>query len=130
MNREMLQEVLRALSTAFQTKDAEGLLGLFSTTATATYAGSESGEKATGPTELRRLLSDLLGRPVAYSFEFRDITFSERNELVWLLADGDCIQTGDDGMTETFAYRLTGVLANEGARWRWLLLAGSEPSPG
>lgn len=126
----MLQEVLRALSTAFQTKDAEGLLRLFSTTATVTYAGSESGEKATGPTELRRVLSDLLGRPMAYSFEFRDITFSEQNEMVWLLADGDGTQTGDDGVTETFAYRLTGVLANEGAQWRWLLLAGSEPTAG
>lgn len=125
----MLQELLRALSRAFQTRDTEGLLRLFSSTATVTYAGSESGEKASGPTELRRLLSDLLGRPVAYSFEFRDITFSELNGLVWLLADGAGTQTGDDGATETFAYRITGVLANEDAQWRWLLLAGSEPTP-
>jgi ketosteroid isomerase-like protein len=125
----MLEELLRVLSTAFQTKDVESLLRLFSTTATVTYAGSESGEKATGPTELRALLSDLLGRPMAYSFEFRDITFSEQDGLAWLLADGDCTQTGDDGAKETFAYRLTGVLANESAQWRWLLLAGSEPTP-
>jgi SnoaL-like domain len=130
VNRAMLQEALHALSTAFHTKDAEGLQRLFSTTATVTYAGSESGEKATGPTELRRLLSDLLSRPVAYSFEFHDITFSEHNEMVWLLADGYGTQTGDNGATETFPYRLTGVLAIESARWRWRLLAGSEPSPG
>jgi ketosteroid isomerase-like protein len=130
MLQEVLHERLRALSTAFQTKDIEGLLRLFSTTATVTYAGSESGERATGRIELRRLLSDLLGRPVAYSFEFRDITFSEQNELVWLLADGVGTQTGGDGATETFAYRLTGVLANEGAQWRWLLLVGSEPTAG
>jgi ketosteroid isomerase-like protein len=129
VNLAVLQEVLRALSTAFRTKDTEGLLRLFSTTATVTYAGSEPGEKATGPTELRRLLSDLLSRPMAYSFKFKDITFSEQNELVWLLADGDCTQTGDDGRQETFPYRLTGVLANEGDMWRWLLLAGSEPTP-
>jgi ketosteroid isomerase-like protein len=145
-----VQEVLHALSSAFQTRDAEGLLRLFSSSATVTYAGSESGEKATGPTELRRLLTDLLGRPVAYSFDLRDVTYSEHDDLVWLLADGDCTQTGDDGSTETFAYRLTGVLAKEGAadqraandsgandsgandsgQWRWLLLAGSEPTPG
>ena len=129
MNQEMLHEVLRDLSTAFRSKDVDGLLRLFSTAAIATYAGSESGEKATGPTELRRLLSDLLGRPMAYSFEFPDITFSEQNGLVWLLADGDCTQTGDDGATEMFPYRLTGVLANENAQWRWLLLTGSEPTP-
>jgi ketosteroid isomerase-like protein len=129
-----VQEVLQALSSAFQTKDAEGLLRLFSSTATVTYAGSESGEKATGPAELRRLLTDLLGRPVAYSFDFPDITYSEHDELVWLLADGSCTQTRHDGATETFDYRLTGVLADESnadesARWRWLLLAGSEPTP-
>ena len=80
MNRATLQEVLRDFSTAFHTKDAEGLLQLFSSTATVTYAGSEPGEKATGPTELRRLPSDLLRRPMAHSLEFRDITFSEQNE--------------------------------------------------
>lgn len=129
MNRAMLQELLSALSTAFQTKDAEGLFRLFSATATVTYAGSESGEKATGTTELRRLLSDLLGRPVAYSFQFRDITFGEQCGLVWLLAEGEGTETGEDGAAETFAYRLTGVLANEEAQWRWLVLAGSEPTP-
>jgi SnoaL-like domain len=130
VNLAALQEVLNALSTAFRTKDTEGLLRLFSTTTTVTYAGSEPGEKATGPTELRRLLSDLLSRPMAYSFTFKDITFGEQNELVWMLADGECTQTGEEGLTETFPYRLTGMLANEGAQWRWLMLAGSEPTPG
>lgn len=129
MNRAIMEELLDALSAAFATKDTEGLLRLFSTTATVTYAGSESGEKATGPAELRLLLSDLLGRPMSYSFDFDDITFSEHNRLVWLLADGNCTQTGADGGTEAFPYRLTGVLAHEGARWRWLMLAGSEPTP-
>jgi hypothetical protein len=129
MNRAMLQELLGSLSRAFQTKDVEGLLRLFSATATVTYAGSESGEKATGPAELRRLLSDLLSRPMAYSFEFGDVIFGERDGLVWLLADGDGTETGDDGATATFPYRLTGVLTNEEAQWRWLVLVGSEPTP-
>jgi hypothetical protein len=43
-------------------------------------------------------------------FAFRDKTFSEANELVWLLVDGDGTQTGDVGGTETFAYRLKGFL--------------------
>ena len=129
MNAATLHELLRALSAAFQTEDEEALLRLFSATAAVTYAGSESDEKATGPTEVRRLLSGLLGRPLAYFFEFHDITFSEHSGLVWLLADGNATETGDDGATETFPYRLTGVLANEEAQWRWLILAGSEPTP-
>lgn len=130
MNRAMLMELLRALSSAFQTKDAEALIGLFSATAAVTYAGSESGEKATGPAAVRNLLSELLSRPTAYSFEFDDLTFSEHSGLVWLLADGDGTQTSDDGVAEIFPYRLTGVLANEEDHWRWLMLAGSEPTPG
>ncbi|MEO5982098.1 MAG: nuclear transport factor 2 family protein [Pedococcus sp.] len=130
MTHTMLQEVLRALSTAFRTRDVEGLLRLFSTTATVTYAGSESGEKATGPSDLRCLLTDLLGRPEAYSFEFDDITFGERDGLVWLMADGTGTETSGDAATQTFPYRLTGVLTRERSQWRWLLLAGSEPTPG
>lgn len=130
MNRALLEEVLGTLSSAFRAKDPEVLLRLFSARATVTYAGSESGEKATGPGELRALLSDLLRRPVVYSFAFRDITFGDHDDLVWLLADGECTQTGDDGVSESFAYRITGVLAYESAQWRWLLLSGSEPTPG
>jgi len=128
MKPAMLQELLGALSTAFETKDTEGLLQLFSATAGVTYAGSERGEKATGPSELRRLLSALLARPQTYSFEFPDVTFSEHSGLVWLLADGDCTETGEGGQRDTFGYRLTGVLAREAARWRWLVLVGSEPT--
>lgn len=128
MRPVILQELLSALSTAFATRDTEGLLRLFSATAGVTYAGSEPGERATGPSELRRLLSDLLARPETYSFEFPAVTFSEHSGLVWLLADGSCSETGEDGGTDTFAYRLTGVLAREAARWRWLVLVGSEPT--
>lgn len=128
MNRALLQELLGSLSRAFQAQDVEGLLRLFSATAPVTYQGSESGEKATGPAELRRLLSDLLGRPKAYSFEFGNVIFGERDGLVWLLAEGDGTETGDDGATATFPYRLTGVLTKEEAQWRWLVLVGSEPS--
>ena len=129
MKETVLQELLRQLSTAFQTRDVPALADLFSATDEVTYAGSESGEKATGPREVRRLLSDLLSRPVAYAFEFSDLTFDEHRGTVWLLAEGQGTQIGDDGTTETFPYRLTGVLAYEEAHWRWLVLAGSEPTP-
>lgn len=127
MNRAILQELLRALSTGFRTRDAEGLLRLFSGSATVTYAHSKLGEKAIGPTELRGLLSELLGRAVAYSFEFPDVIFCEHSGFVWLLAEGNCTETDDDGATAVFPYRFTGVLAQEEARWRWLVLVGSEP---
>ena len=81
-----------------------------------------SGTVAWATTKQVLVPAEMLGRVSSL-----DITFSELNELVWLLADGECTQTGGDGSKKTFPYRLTGVLANEGARWRWLLLAGSDP---
>ena len=128
MNEAILQELLGCLSTAFSTRDIPGLLRLFSGTAGATYAGSEPAEKATGPDELRALFSDLLARPGTYSFEFRDVTFGEQSGLVWVLADGDGTETGGDGATDAFGYRVSGVLVQEEGRWCWLLLAGSEPA--
>ena len=128
MNEAILQDLLGRLSTAFSTRDIPGLLRLFSGTAGATYAGSEPAEKATGPDELRALFSDLLARPGTYSFEFRDVTFGEHSGLVWVLADGDATETGGDGATDAFGYRVSGVLVQEEGRWCWLLLAGSEPA--
>jgi len=97
MSRAHLRELLHALSAAFQSKDVEALLRLFSTDPAVTYAGSEFNEKATGPAEVRALLSELLGRPATYSFDFGDLTFSEHHGLVWLLADGQGTETRQDG---------------------------------
>ena len=130
MTPAILRDLLQGLSTAFRTHDLEGLLHLLSSTASVTYAGSEQGEKATGHGDVRALLSDLLSRPMAYAFDFPDLTFGEHSGLVWLVADGDCTESAADGSAETFAYRLTGVLADENGQWRWLMLAGSEPAPG
>jgi hypothetical protein len=130
MSGAVLQELLGALSTAFRARDIEGLMQLFSVSKMVTYAGSEVGEKATGPSGLRSLLTELLARPLAYSFKFPDVTFSEHTRFVWLIADGDGTETGDDGGSATFPYRITGVLAREGEQWRWLVLVGSEPSAG
>lgn len=125
----VLREALCALSEAFRARDAACLLELFSTTETVTYAGSEAGERATGLTDLHRLFTTLLSRPVAYSFQFDEITFSERGDTVWVLADGCCTETTDAGGTESFPYRLAGVLTGEDGQWRWEMLACSEPTP-
>jgi SnoaL-like domain len=127
MNPAILADLLGSVTTAFQDKDVESLLRLFSSRSTATYAGSRPDEKATGLTEIRRLLWDVLSRPAACSFKLCDVLFSEQEALVWLLAEGDRTETGDDGVTASFPYRLSGVLTQEEAGWRWLVLVGSEP---
>jgi ketosteroid isomerase-like protein len=96
---------------------------------TVTYAASGRDRKATGQAGVSSLLSDLLNRKMAYSFEFHDVIFSEHDDLVWVFAEGEGHETADDGITAAFRYQTTGVLKQEGAQWRWLVLVGSEPEP-
>jgi hypothetical protein len=128
MNDAILQNLLRALSEAFRTRDVEQLLLLFSQRPTATYAGSETDEKATGPSAMRQLFTQLLARDAGYSFTFPETTYSGTSDLVWVLADGTGVETTPSGAAEAFPYRLTGILAREEGRWRWLLLTGAEPT--
>jgi ketosteroid isomerase-like protein len=128
MNHAILQSLLRELSEAFRTRDPEQLLALFSKRPTATYAGSEADEKATGRSAMRHLFTQLLARDATYSFTLPDITCGVTGDLVWVLADGTGIETTPSGAAEAFPYRLTGNLVREEGRWRWLLLTGAEPT--
>jgi ketosteroid isomerase-like protein len=128
MNDAILQNLLRTLSDAFRTRDLEKLLLLFSTHPTATYAGSEADEKATGRGAMRHLFTRLFARDATYSFTFPDITYGETGDLVWVLADGTGVETTPSGAAEDFPYRITGILQWEDGRWRWLLLTGAEPT--
>lgn len=123
-----LDAVLTALSRAFARRDLEAMLALFSRRPDTTYAGSESGEVATGAERLRALFSALLGREEAYSFEFQASLQVPVGDAVGVLAEGLGKATGPDGSVEVFAYRLTGILVPEEGNWTWLLLNGSEPS--
>ncbi|MDP9226504.1 MAG: nuclear transport factor 2 family protein, partial [Actinomycetota bacterium] len=105
-----MQTILSELSTAFQTRDLDGLLALFSTSPIATYAGSETDETATGALALRHLFARLLGRKTIYSFHFPHLIYSEAPGVVWVLGDGEGVETRPHHTAEVFAYRITGVL--------------------
>ena len=129
MNDAVVRVALADLSAAFHTRDVERLLDSFSSSPNATYAGSEAGERATGMIELSRLFTRLLSREAAYTFHFPDLLHSKEFDLVWLLADGQGFEHRPGLPPDPFDYRITGVLRRERDRWRWLLLAGSEPTP-
>lgn len=128
MNETILRELLADLSAAFQQRDVSRLLACFSCAPTATYAGSEAGESATGEPDLRRLFTSVLGREGAYSFRFPSLRFNEYNGSVWVLGEGSGIETRPNRPPEVFAYRVTGVLVLEESRWRWAVLCGAEPT--
>ena len=116
------------MSAAFASRDMAALLDCFSGGDSATYAGSEAGEIATGASELRDLFGRLLARDASYSFAFPRPRCEPVGDAFWLLAEGTGYETGADGAVQPFPYRVTGLLRHERGAWRWVLLAGSEPS--
>jgi hypothetical protein len=119
--------MLAALSEAFSTGDLALLMEQFSSSPTATYAGSETGEIATGQEALTQLFSGLLTRPERYRFEFDDVRAQEVGPVVWLVADGRGHEQTPEGPGDSFPYRITGVLVREQGAWRWAMLCGAEP---
>ncbi len=129
MNTDAVADILNDLCIAFSTRDLTGLLAQFADNPTATYAGSESGETATGRAALRILFDQLFARGPSYHFDFAPpiwSTISQRD--VWVLADGTATENRPDREPETFPYRVTGVLTHQRHHWRWQLLTGCEPT--
>jgi hypothetical protein len=129
VNSATLSEILGRLSRAIHTRDLPGLMSQFCATPTATYAGSEFGEIATGGYALGQLFRELFARDDCYSFTFPQQSFREAAGVAWVLADGTGTEHRDNGELENFPYRITGVLVQECQTWKWELLAGSEPRP-
>lgn len=121
-------QLLDKLAAAFASRDIEQLLALFSTRPDTTYAGSETDETATGPVQLRQLLTEILRRPHTYHFTFDTPRCALAGRALCVLADGTGTQTSHDRDPDTFRYRITGVLVPEQDTWVWLLLTGSEPT--
>lgn len=119
---------LDRMAECFRDKDLEGLLALFSDRDSATYAGSEVGETATGPAALRTLLGDLLNRDATYTFTFGDVRAEQVGDAIWVLAEGTGHETSADATVETFPYRVCGLLVPERRGHCWVLLSGGEPT--
>lgn len=129
MNDALADVVIGDLSAAFNARDVERMLGMFSEAPNATYAGSEVGEKAAGPVELRRLFTELFARDAVYSFTFPAVTHVQMGAgAAWILAEGEGTESRPQAAPVVFAYRIVGILVLERLRWRWTMLSGSEPS--
>ena len=125
---EIARSALQRLSRAFERNDLEGLLEQFSHEGTATYAGSEKEEIATGAPALRALLGAVLARPERYRFDFPEPLARALGSLIWVLADGTGHEIDGSGAAEAFPYRVSGLLVKEPDGWHWALLSGSEPT--
>lgn len=129
MNDAEVDTLLDDLCEAFMARDVERMLGMFSEAPNATYVGSEVGEQAAGPVELRRLFTELLARDAIYSFTFPAVTHAQVGTgAVWMLAEGEGTERRPQAAPVVFAYRIVGILVLERLQWRWAVLSGSEPS--
>jgi uncharacterized protein (TIGR02246 family) len=128
---EVRASVLAALdefNDAWRSRDLEALLAQFAAEADVLLLGSEQGEVARGPVELRRLLEHFFAEPITYEWRWQSREVFGSGTLAWLAAESAIVETGPDGEA-TLPYRITGVLERRGARWLWRLFHGSAPDP-
>jgi len=118
---------LSGFVSALATRDCDRILGLFADNAS--LFGSEDTEFAIGKTALETFVSALCEQPVTYRWEWRVTAAGRDGDVVWFVAPGAAVLTGDDGsVTRIEPYRLSGVLRSTEQGWLFELFNGSEPT--
>ncbi|SRR5258706_506640 len=120
---------LNKLNQGFASRNVEMVLGLFAPDPDVVFIASEADEVASGPTQLKALVEELLSRPEVYSWDWQHILVSAAGSVAWIVAPSSLINVrSSDGQRESFPYRLTGILERRGEDWMWVHFHGSEPS--
>jgi ketosteroid isomerase-like protein len=88
------------------------------------FYGSEVGEVAIGPEQLRKFFAEIYARPYRVLFTLGKCSISVAGHVAWFTADGTYRLSTSD---ELHPYRLTGVLERRRDQWLWQLFSGSEP---
>jgi hypothetical protein len=116
------------LSDAFAARDLGEALACFVPGDEIGYAGSERAETAAGRDALTALLGDVFLRPEAYAWTATAATVHEYGTSAYVFAEAEGLVRTDAGETETFPYRVSGVVELVGGRWRWRHCQGGEPT--
>lgn len=123
-----VRAVLRAVNDALERRDLDGLLTLFASDPDVSLIGSEAGETAVGPSELRMFFEGLFARAGTFSFDWDSSTVSARGDIAWFVADASTRYLEGQHVTE-IPYRTTGILERQQDRWLLIHYHGSEPVP-
>jgi limonene-1,2-epoxide hydrolase len=124
---EPLQAV-RALSDAFAARDLGAALGCFVPGDDVGYVGSEGAERAAGREALATLLGVVFARSEAYAWTATDATVHRYGGSAYVFTEAEGRVRADGGGTETFPYRVSGVVELVGDRWLWRHCQGGEPA--
>jgi SnoaL-like domain len=121
-------DAVRDLSEAFAARDLGAALACFAGGDDIGYAGSEKGETAAGRDALTALLGALFQRPEAYAWTVTATTTHRWDTRAYVFAEAEGEARTDTGGTETFPYRVSGLVELTGGRWRWRHCQGGEPA--
>jgi ketosteroid isomerase-like protein len=120
-------DVLSGLNDQLAARDLDGVLGLFVADADVTLIGSEAGEIAVGPAELRAFFQRIFARAGTFQFEWHSCRVSAHGDVAWFFADVLARYSAPEGVANV-PYRTTGVLERRGDRWLLVHYHGSEPA--
>jgi ketosteroid isomerase-like protein len=116
------------LSAAFAARDVDAALDCFVAGDDIGYAGSERAETAAGRGAVSELVKAVFARDEAYSWRVKQARVHAYGSSAYLFADADGVVRTDAGETVRFPYRISGVLEEDGGRWRWRHCQGAEPT--
>jgi uncharacterized protein (TIGR02246 family) len=120
-----IRSLLERLNQGFARQDVQQVLKLFAPDPEITFIGSEAGETAAGPAELRNLLEGLFARPETYRWHWGELHINTNGQTAWLVSHAVLLVEGPESLE--LPYRITLVLQRRGTSWRIMHYHGSEP---
>jgi uncharacterized protein (TIGR02246 family) len=118
--------LLERLNQGFARQDVQQVLDLFAPDPEIVFIGSEAGETATGPTQLRTLLEALFARPETYQWRWGEPHGRVTGQVAWLTTEAVLLVEGPERLQ--LPYRTTLVLQRRGDAWLIMHYHGSEPA--
>jgi hypothetical protein len=123
--RELLAS-LEEMNRVWRERDLAGALALFAPDGDYALFGSDRGETAHGPDELRRLLEHFFAEALVYSWTWHRRDASAIGDVGWVMVEATIDEVGG-GVDLHVPYRISGVLHRIDGRWYWRLFHGSVP---
>lgn len=108
-------------------RNVDGVCGLFVDDADLTYLGSDPEDAATGPDQLRALLTRVLARPQTYVIRWQTRLVSTRGDVAWVAAD-TMVHLRVEDQEWHGPYRVSVVFEYRDGRWLIAHFHGSEPA--
>lgn len=118
--------LLERLNKGFAGRDVAQVLDLFALDPELVFIGSEAGETATGPTQLRTLLEALFARPEIYQWRWGQLHVRVIGQFAWLTTEAILLVQSRERLE--LPYRITLVLQRRGDGWLIIHYHGSEPA--